>query len=243
MSRSSGCRVYVGNLPPDVRESEIERIFDRYGRIRDINIKAPRDMGRGPNTSFAFVEFEDPRDAEDAVHEEDGQNFDRMRLRVEIAGGRGARDSGRGGMDRGGRGQPPPGRSKYGVKVENLTERASWQDLKDHMRKAGDIGFADVFGDRSGVVDFHRKDDMEFAIKDLDDSDFKDRFGETSRITVRRNEALGGSRSRSRSRSRSGGGRGRSRSKSRSRSRDRSKSRSKSKSRSRSRSRSRDRKD
>jgi arginine/serine-rich splicing factor 1/9 len=86
MSRSSGSRVYVGNLPPDVRESEIERIFDRYGRIRDINIKAPRDMGRGPNTSFAFVEFEDPRDAEDAVHEEDGQNFDRMRLRVEIAG-------------------------------------------------------------------------------------------------------------------------------------------------------------
>jgi hypothetical protein len=38
--------------------------------------------------------------------------------------------------------------------------RSLVQDLKDHMRKAGDIGFADVFGDRSGVVDFHRKDDM-----------------------------------------------------------------------------------
>merc|ERR1719253_944710 len=95
--------------------------------------------------------------------------------------------------DRGdkGRGQAAPHRSKYSVRVENLTERASWQDLKDHMRKAGDIGFADVFGDRTGVVDFGRKDDMDFAIKDLDDSDFKDRFGDTSRIVVKENASNG----------------------------------------------------
>lgn len=35
-------RVYVGNLPDDVKRSEIEDLFGKYGRIRDIDIKVPR---------------------------------------------------------------------------------------------------------------------------------------------------------------------------------------------------------
>ncbi len=38
-------RVYVGNLPPDVRTRELEDLFLRFGRIRDISIKAPRGPG------------------------------------------------------------------------------------------------------------------------------------------------------------------------------------------------------
>ncbi|EYC32441.1 hypothetical protein Y032_0003g1575 [Ancylostoma ceylanicum] len=48
-------RIYVGNLPPDVREKDIEDIFAKYGKIRFVDIKG----GRGP--LYAFVEFEDPR--------------------------------------------------------------------------------------------------------------------------------------------------------------------------------------
>jgi RNA recognition motif-containing protein len=31
-------RVYVGNLPVDIRERELEDLFYKYGRIRDIDI-------------------------------------------------------------------------------------------------------------------------------------------------------------------------------------------------------------
>ena len=38
----------------------------------------------------------------------------------------------------------PPTRTPYRCIVENLSSRISWQDLKDYMRKAGTITFADA---------------------------------------------------------------------------------------------------
>lgn len=49
-------RIYVGNLPTDVQERDIEDLFFKYGKIRDIELKNNR--GTIP---FAFVRFEDPR--------------------------------------------------------------------------------------------------------------------------------------------------------------------------------------
>ena len=51
----SACRVYIGNLPPDVQEKEVEDLFHKYGRIRSITLK----NRNGP--PFAFVEYEDER--------------------------------------------------------------------------------------------------------------------------------------------------------------------------------------
>ena len=53
----------VENLPSDVRERELEDLFDKYGKIRDIDVR------RG---GIAFVDFDDDRDAEDAVRRMDG---------------------------------------------------------------------------------------------------------------------------------------------------------------------------
>lgn len=41
-SRNEGSRVFLGNLPLDVRERDIEKFFDRYGRVRNIFIKNGR---------------------------------------------------------------------------------------------------------------------------------------------------------------------------------------------------------
>lgn len=49
-------RIYVGNLPADVREKDLEELFYKYGRIRDIELKSKRGL-----VPFAFVRFEDPR--------------------------------------------------------------------------------------------------------------------------------------------------------------------------------------
>ncbi|XP_020097805.1 serine/arginine-rich splicing factor SR30-like [Ananas comosus] len=56
--------------------------FSKYGPIVDIDLKIPP---RPPG--YAFVEFEDPRDADDAIRGRDGYKFDGYRLRVELAHG------------------------------------------------------------------------------------------------------------------------------------------------------------
>lgn len=76
---SNDCRIYVGNLPPDIRSKDVEDLFYKYGAIRDIDLKNRRG---GP--PFAFVQFEDPRDSEDAVYGRDGYDYDGYRLRVEF---------------------------------------------------------------------------------------------------------------------------------------------------------------
>merc|ERR1712083_780174 len=116
----------------------------------------------------------------------------------------------------------PPTRTNYRVTVENLSSRVSWQDLKDYMRQAGDVTYADAHKTRKneGVVEFACKGDLKNAMDKLDGSE----------LNGRRIKLIEESRGRSRSRS------PRSRSKSRSRSRKRSPSRSRSKSARRSRS-------
>ena len=54
-----------------------------------------------------------------------------------------------------------------------LPPTGSWQDLKDHMREAGDVCYADVYKDGTGVVEFLRYEDMKYAAKKLDDSKFR----------------------------------------------------------------------
>lgn len=128
--------------------------------------------------SIIFFTFS--RDAEDAVKARDGYDYDGYRLRVEFPRGggpgsfRGNRNNDRGRGGDGGRNRgPPTKRSQFRVLVSGLPPSGSWQDLKDHMREAGDVCFADVYKDGSGVVEFLRHEDMKYAIKKLDDSRFR----------------------------------------------------------------------
>ncbi|KAL9261537.1 Serine/arginine-rich-splicing factor SR34-like protein [Drosera capensis] len=231
MSSRSSRTLYVGNLPGDIREREVEDLFYKYGNVVHIDLKIPP---RPPG--YAFVEFEEARDAEDAIRGRDGYDFDGHRLRVELAhGGRGHSSNDRygsrgGGGGGGGGGRQGRGgvsrRSEYRVIVTGLPKSASWQDLKDHMRRAGDVCFSQVFNDgTNGIVDYTSYDDMKNAIRKLDDSEFRNAFG---RAYVRVKEYKGStSRSRSFSPAR---GRSYSRSRSKSPSRRHSRSRSASKS-------------
>ena len=58
-SNNNNRRVYVGNLPSNIDERDLEDIFYKYGDIADVDLKLPR-YGTG-GTPFAFVEFQDPR--------------------------------------------------------------------------------------------------------------------------------------------------------------------------------------
>lgn len=54
-STTSDARVYVGNLPQFVKNRDLEDFFDKYGKIKGIDIHNKFDP------AFAFIEFEDPR--------------------------------------------------------------------------------------------------------------------------------------------------------------------------------------
>uniref|UniRef100_F1L204 Splicing factor, arginine/serine-rich 6 n=1 Tax=Ascaris suum TaxID=6253 RepID=F1L204_ASCSU len=86
------CKVFVGGLPHDATTQELEEAFGRYGPIRKVW------MARRP-PGFAFIEFEDSRDADDAVKALNGARICGVRPRVEISHGRrrGGGGGGRGG--------------------------------------------------------------------------------------------------------------------------------------------------
>ncbi|KAI3939271.1 hypothetical protein MKX01_002139 [Papaver californicum] len=89
-------RLYVGHLSSRTRSRDLGDLFSRYGRVRDVDMKH----------DFAFVEFSDPRDADDARYSLNGRDFDGSRIVVEFAKGI-PRGSG-GSREYLGRG-PPPG--------------------------------------------------------------------------------------------------------------------------------------
>uniref|UniRef100_A0A915BBJ1 RRM domain-containing protein n=1 Tax=Parascaris univalens TaxID=6257 RepID=A0A915BBJ1_PARUN len=226
-------RVYIGRLSYRASERDIEHFFRGYGRIRDIVLK----------NGFGFVEFDDPRDADDAVYELNGKDLCGERIILEFSR-RGPR--GRGMYDR----YPPPRReSRYGppqqtrhrLIVENLSSRCSWQDLKDIMRTAGEVTFADAHKQHAneGVVCFQSREDLERALDKLQGKEVNGRKLKLIDDSEKR-DSRSRSRSRSRRRSRSRSSRQSSRSRStRSRSKSASGSPKKdegSKSRSRSRS-------
>ncbi|TRY87560.1 hypothetical protein DNTS_025178 [Danionella cerebrum] len=271
----SNGRIYVGNLPVDVQERDIEDLFYKYGKIQEIELKNNR--GTIP---FAFIRFEDPRDAEDAVFGRNGYGFGNSKLRVEYPRSTGSKFSGPSGGGPRGRFGPPSRRSEFRVAVMGLAKlkdknnikcqevkkwgqkmpkqqlkteikkqsspssenmnisffsnkkllllckiralrnladgmilngtqwkekrlppTGSWQDLKDHMREAGDVCFADVQKDGEGVVEFLRREDMEYALRRLNGTEFRSHQGETSFIQVMMDRGTSWGRSRSRSRS------------------------------------------
>ena len=86
--------MFIGRLSNRATESDVERFFEGFGKILEVNLK----------TGYGFVEFEDSRDADDAVYELNNQNLCGERVTVEIAKGvRRTRESYGGGGGGGGR--------------------------------------------------------------------------------------------------------------------------------------------
>lgn len=68
-------KLYVGELGNDGNKEELEEAFGYYGRLTSVW------LARSP-PGFAFVEFEDMRDAEDAVRGLDGKTVCGRRVSI-----------------------------------------------------------------------------------------------------------------------------------------------------------------
>ncbi|KAJ3318548.1 hypothetical protein HDU76_000799 [Blyttiomyces sp. JEL0837] len=67
-------KLYVGHLPPSIPRRDLEDLFGKYGRVVSLEIK---------HGGFAFVEYEDTRDAEDAINALNNYPLDGERITVE----------------------------------------------------------------------------------------------------------------------------------------------------------------
>ncbi|KAF8955766.1 hypothetical protein BGZ46_002547 [Entomortierella lignicola] len=77
--------LFLGRLTHDTRSRDLEDLFAKYGRVTRLDIK------RGTNSGYGFVEYEDPRDAEEAVHKLNGSVVNGSPIVVEFAKNNGRR--------------------------------------------------------------------------------------------------------------------------------------------------------
>src|SRR5690348_14004578 len=91
----SSSRVYIGHLSSKASERDVEHFFRGYGKIRDVVLKngfGKQNARRSDSAlyiylyrSIGFVEFDDSRDADDAVYELNGKELLGDRVIVEIS--------------------------------------------------------------------------------------------------------------------------------------------------------------
>ncbi|KAK4786677.1 hypothetical protein SAY86_010510 [Trapa natans] len=117
--------VFVGNFEYETRQSELERLFSKYGRVERVDMKS----------GFAFVYFEDERDAADAIRGLDNAPFgyDKRRLSVEWAKGERGRVRDGSGLTVNKR----PTRTLFVINFDPLQTRV--RDIERHFEPYGKI--------------------------------------------------------------------------------------------------------
>ncbi|KAK0527790.1 hypothetical protein OC835_004869 [Tilletia horrida] len=98
---SSRTTLFVAGFPPDMRAKDLAYEFERMGPLVRCDIPAIRNPNAKP---YAFVEYEDPRDAEEAHRRMHNMRFGEYTIGIQFAK---AAPSSSWRYDGGGR-QPPP---------------------------------------------------------------------------------------------------------------------------------------
>ena len=109
-----GNKLYIGNLPYTVRDSDLEQAFSPFGSVASAKVMMERDTGR--SKGFGFVEMGSDAEAQSAIHGMNGQALGGRSIVVNEARPMEARPprSGGGGYGGGGGGGYGGGSGGYG---------------------------------------------------------------------------------------------------------------------------------
>lgn len=76
-------KLYVGNLPFQTTEADLQALFESSGQVQSINVV--RDRATGQARGFAFVEMSDAEGAQRAIAELDKHQYGGRALTVNEA--------------------------------------------------------------------------------------------------------------------------------------------------------------
>jgi RNA recognition motif-containing protein len=93
-------KLYVGNLPYETTESDLQALFESAGAVATVSIV--RDRATGQARGFAFVEMSDAESAQKAINELDKHQYGGRNLTVNEARPMTPRGNGGGGGGFGG---------------------------------------------------------------------------------------------------------------------------------------------
>ncbi len=88
-------KLYVGNLPYQTSESDLQTLFESVGAVSAVNLV--RDRATGQARGFAFVEMSDSEGAQRAINELDKHQYGGRSLTVNEARPMTPRSNGGGG--------------------------------------------------------------------------------------------------------------------------------------------------
>jgi hypothetical protein len=97
-----GNKLYVGNLPYSVRDSDLEQAFSQFGAVSSAKVMMERDTGR--SKGFGFVEMGSDAEAQAAINGMNGQPLGGRSVVVNEARPMESRPRGFGGSGSGGGG-------------------------------------------------------------------------------------------------------------------------------------------
>ncbi|XP_021748071.1 serine/arginine-rich splicing factor RS41-like isoform X2 [Chenopodium quinoa] len=121
--------IFCGNLEYDARQSEVERLFKKYGRVERVDMKS----------GFAFVYMEDEKDADDAIRRLDRAEFGRKGRRLRVEWTKQERDSRRpgGGGARKPAANDKPSKTLFVINFDPIYTKS--KDLERHFDQHGKI--------------------------------------------------------------------------------------------------------
>lgn len=170
------CKVYVGNLPWEATWQDLKTHMRTIGKVLHADIVTdPNHQNR--SKGYGIVEYATAREAQDACDKLNESEllgrkiFVRKDYKSQVAvggenGGAAAFPSSSGGREG----------TSLSVFVGNLSYNTSWQNLKDHMRQAGNIDKATILqgpdgkSKGCGIVIYQHPKDAQRAIRQLTDS-------------------------------------------------------------------------
>jgi cold-inducible RNA-binding protein len=90
-----GTKLYVGNLPFNTTENELQELFSQAGTVQEVMLM--QDKFTGKSRGFAFVTMTSEQDAQNAISKLNGQSIEGRPLTVNEARPREQRPAGGGG--------------------------------------------------------------------------------------------------------------------------------------------------
>src|ERR1700744_1985585 len=87
-------RLFIGNLPRQVSDAELEGLFAEFGTVQSVEIMRDRETGTGKG--FGFVEMASDADAQAAIKGMQEREVDGKKLTVDTAKPRKYRSGGGG---------------------------------------------------------------------------------------------------------------------------------------------------